>query len=164
VGVDLGDELLISNFTARESYITQFPWAISNSADDILFSSRISPNFMRIESDEQQELVQGTPIWLASRLFGYWKGDIKIRLKFICSQYHRGRVRISWDPVGAIGSTTESTTEVYTKIVDLAKCTDITMNIPYMQTTAFQSVSKNIENQYSNNGSQTHMLDMTMVC
>lgn len=156
VGVSLGDELLISNFTQRESYITQFPWAITNAPDDILFSSRINPNFFRMESITNQDLIQGTPLWLASRLFAQWKGDIKLRFKFICSQYHRGRVRISWDPVGAIGTTADSTTEVYTKIVDLAKCTDITVNIPYMQTTAFQAVDRNFTQLYANDGSKTH--------
>ncbi len=156
IGADLGDELLIKHFTNRESYITQFPWAISNAPDDVLFSAKINPSFFRTEAGTSQTYLQGTPIWLASQMFGFWKGDIKLRFKFICSQYHRGRVRISWDPVGAIGSTVDTTTEVYTKIVDIAKCTDITVNIPYMQTTAFQSVYKGSTMNYSNNGAQVH--------
>ncbi len=85
-----------------------------------MFSTAISPYYLRAEAaGATSTLVQGTPLWLAQKPFSFWKGDIKIRMKFNCSMYHRGRVRISWDPVGAIGSTVDSTTEVYTKIVDI---------------------------------------------
>jgi hypothetical protein len=161
LGVDLGDELLISNIVARESYITQFPWAIANSPDDILFSTAISPNYIRAVAGTQQTFIQGTPLWLASKPFTFWRGDIKVRLKFICSQYHRGRVRVSWDPVGAIGATVDSSTEVYTKIIDLAKCTDITINVPFMQDTAFLECPSSVSNFYSNDGAQTHIAGFT---
>jgi hypothetical protein len=161
VGVDLKDELLISSMVSRETYLTQFPWAISGAVDGILFSAKITPALMRTEAGTDQTLIQGTPMWLVSSLFSFWRGDIKFRFKFICSQYHRGRVRISWDPVGAIGSTTDSSTEVYTKIVDLAKCSDIEINVPYMQDTAFCSIDQTIQNNYSNDGSQTHQSGFT---
>jgi hypothetical protein len=157
VGIDLKDELLISSFVSRETYLTQFPWLISNAPDTILFSTRITPTMLRVESGINQQLIQGTPMWLVSSLFSYWRGDIKIRFKFICSQYHRGRVRISWDPVGAIGSTVDTSTEVYTKIVDLAKCSDIEINVPFMQDTAFLSTDQTIQNNYANDGTMVHI-------
>ncbi len=161
VGIDTGDELLISNIVQRETYITQFPWAISNVVDDILFSIGITPTLDRIEVASTASIVNQSPMSMVSRMFSYWRGDIKLRLKFNCSQYHRGRVRISWDPVGAIGSTADSTTEVFTKIVDLAKCTDIDINIPYMQSTAFLNCSSNYSTWYANNGSVVNSFGIT---
>ncbi len=153
IGVDLGDELLISGITKRESYLTQFPWAISNAPDDILFSIAATPTLMRTAAGTNQTIVQLTPMAMVSRMFAYWRGDIKIRLKFNCSQYHKGRLRISWDPVGAIGATVDSTTEVFTQIVDLADCTDVTINIPYMQDTAFLNCLTSYGTNYANDGS-----------
>jgi len=161
VGVDVGDELLITSFTERESYLTQFPWAMSDAPDKVLFSTQISPFMERIEAGVSQTLINMTPLSLVARMFAYWRGDIKLRLKFNCSQYHKGRVRISWDPVGDIGATVDSTTEVYTKIVDLAKCTDIDINIPYMQTTAFLNSITTFANRYANDGSQTNSAGAT---
>lgn len=155
VGLDTGDELLISNITNRESYITQFPWAISNSVDDILFSANVTPQMERTATGVNQTIVQMTPMALVARMFAFWRGDIKFRFKFNCSQYHKGRVRISWDPVGSIGSTANSTTEVYTRIVDLSDSTDVTINIPYMQETAFCNRTNTIGQRFANDGTRT---------
>ena len=94
-------------------------------------------------------------------MFAFWRGDIKVRLKFVCSQYHKGRLRVSWDPIGDIGGTTDSTTEVFTQIVDLAECTDVTFNIPYMQNTAFLNRFLTYSNRYSNDGSITNTAGYT---
>lgn len=161
VGVDMGDELLIHNITSREAYITQFTWTLAGAPDDILFSTQISPFFERIASGTNQTLLQLTPMSLVARMFSYWRGDIKIRLKFVCSQYHKGRLRVSWDPVGAIGSTADSTTEVFTQIVDLADCTDITFNIPYMQPTAFLNSIFTYAQRFANDGSITNSAGAT---
>lgn len=59
------------------------------------------------------------------------------RFKFICTKYHRGRVRINWDPHGEIGSTGNYTTETYTKIVDISEETDVEFRVPYTQPTAY---------------------------
>jgi hypothetical protein len=105
VGLDTGDELLVKKFTERESYITQFNWAVSAAPDDLLFATNVTPYMERIVAGTGQTIVQMTPMSLVGRMFSYWRGDIKFRFKFNCSQYHKGRVRISWDPVGSIGTT-----------------------------------------------------------
>ena len=152
IGIDLGDECLIQSFCSRECYLTQFPWTVAGSPDDILFSIAVSPFLERIASGTNQTLIQMSPMSLCARMFSYWRGDIKIRMKFNCSQYHKGRLRISWDPVGAIGATADSTTEVFTQIVDLADCTDVTFNIPYMQDLAFLGRFGDYAQRFSNDG------------
>jgi len=161
VGIDTGDELLINHITDREAYITQFSWTMAGAPDDILFSAQVSPFMERTGAGTNQTLVQMTPMSLVARMFSFWRGDIKFRMKFICSQYHKGRVRVSWDPVGAIGSTADSTTEVFTQIVDLADCTDITFNIPYMQTTAFLNCIYTYSQRFANDGSITNSAGAT---
>lgn len=156
LGLDSGDELLIENIVKRESYLALFNWTIANVPDDILFSMRVTPYLERADAGTNQTIVQMTPMSMIARLFAYWKGDIKLRLKFVCSQYHKGRLRVSWDPVGAIGSTADSTTEVFTQIVDLAECTDITFNIPYMQDLAFLQKYPSFAARYAVDGSMTN--------
>ncbi len=132
-GADFNDELLVKNIVCRESYLDQFPWTVAASPDQLLFSSRVSPNLFQSSSQASQYQINGTPMWMVSQMFRYWKGDITFRFKIISSQFHRGRLRFSWDPNGAISTTTDSTTEVYTKIVDIADSTDVSLTIPYMQ-------------------------------
>ncbi len=132
LGVDLEDELNISSFVQRESYLTTFSWTTAGVADTLLWNSRVTPSFARYTADVSQTVINATPVWMMQRCFNYWKGDLEFRFKIICSQYHRGRLRFSWDPVGALATTTDSTTEVYTKIVDIADTTDVIIRIPYL--------------------------------
>lgn len=141
-GCDFGDELLVSNLVCRESFLTSFDWATSAATNALLFNIGASPVYMGVTAGTNQTIINGTPMWMVSRLFDYWKGDVEIRFKVICSQYHRGRLRFSWDPRGDIAGTTDSTTEVYTKIVDIAEATDITIRIPYMAATEYLTTSR----------------------
>jgi hypothetical protein len=151
MGADLGDELLISKFVGRECLLTTFDWSSSNVVNDLLFNIGIFPGYQKnaaIYTGPTQSIVYTTPLYMISKLFAYWRGDITIRLKFIASQFHRGRVRISWDPVGDIANTVDSTTEVFTKIVDIAECSDVSITIPYMQPTAFLDSPMSLYNRF----------------
>lgn len=136
-GADFGDELQISNIVCRESYYTKFTWSTARSSNDLLFNIRVTPANLATTSGVGQTILNGTPTWLVAKMFNNWTGDMEYRFKIICSQYHRGRLRFSWDPNGPISTTSETTTEVYTKIVDIAESTDIVIRIPYMQDTAY---------------------------
>ncbi len=144
-GCDFGDELLVSNLVTRESYLANYPWNVSNATDDLLFNIGISPMKMGAVAGTNQTIINGTPMWMVSRLFDYWKGDIEVRFKIICSQYHRGRLRFSWDPRGDIANTVDSTTEVYTKIVDIAETSDVTIRVPYMAATEYLPTSRALD-------------------
>jgi len=83
-------------------------------------------------------------MWVVSNLFDYWRGDIIFDFKVLCSQYHRGRLRISWDPVGDIANTTDSSTEVYTSVVDITENTNVSVRVPYCQRTAYQKIPSDL--------------------
>jgi len=147
-GCDFGDELAIENLVGRESYLTSYTWTTANTADSLLFSIGVSPILLGTTTGTNQTIINGTPLWMVSRLFDYWRGDIEFRFKIICSQYHRGRLRFSWDPRGDICNTVDSTTEVYTKIVDIAEITDVTIRVPYMAATEYLETTRTLTERY----------------
>lgn len=136
-GVDASDEMQISSIVQRESYLTTFPWASSDASDKHLFTMRVAPTIRRVTATTGSSRINFTPMGYLAEAFTLWRGDIKVRLKFICSQYHRGRVLVTWDPVGSPSSTVDTATEVYSQIVDLAESTDVEFNIPYIQPQAY---------------------------
>jgi hypothetical protein len=138
-GVDLGDELNINHICSREAYMDTVFWDSSQVTDDLIWNARVEPGYI-LATTGTQDIVQGTPAWMVSRLFAYWRGDIIFRLKFLCTKYHRGRVRISWDPYGDIAGTSDSTTQVYNKIVDITSETDVEFRVPYTQETSYLRV------------------------
>jgi hypothetical protein len=138
-GLDVGDELNISHMCSREAYIETIFWTSADVTDDLLWNLRVEPGYI-VTKTITQTAVQGTPAWMASRLFKFWRGDIIFRFKFLCTKYHRGRVRITWDPYGDVSATPDSTTQVYNKIIDITSETDVEFRVPFIQETSYLEV------------------------
>lgn len=136
-GVDSEDELALSKIVSRDCFIDSFTWAASDASDTLLWNCGVTPELLRRTAISGQEYITGTPGWFVCRAFDYWRGDMLLHLKVICSQYHRGRLRVSWDPRASIGSVAQSTTEVFTEIIDITEKTDIVLRIPYTQITPY---------------------------
>jgi hypothetical protein len=134
------DEMVIANLVQKESYLTTATWANTNSVDDLLFTSIVNPTLHDNDNGSSPK-VYLTPMAWMSLLFKEWRGDIIFRFKFIATPYHKGRVRISYDPSGYSGeniiSDSVSQNVVQTQIIDLGEESDIEIRIPYQQATAF---------------------------
>lgn len=139
-GVPNIDELSIAHLVSKESYLCTFPWSTSNVGDDLLFNSAVTPVMFDITSATNPELFF-TPMGWVSNMFQYWRGDVIFRFRFICSQYHRGRVRIIYDPSGSsaqnILNTTATQASVFNEIIDLTKDTNVEVRVPYQQALAW---------------------------
>lgn len=136
-GCTLNDEMNIINFCKRESYYTQFDWTSIQTSGNLLWNARVNaiPNVRFATSGG--ELVYTTPMYMVAKNFHYWRGDIIYRFKILCSQYHKGRLEINWSPSGTSGSVVDSSNQIYTKIVDITKNTDIEFVVPYLQASAY---------------------------
>nr|ULG00018.1 MAG: putative structural polyprotein [Marnaviridae sp.] len=142
VGLTSEDEMTIPYLVQKQSYLTQTTWSSTHAVDTILFSSVVTP----ILYDSDPPSVSGvklfmTPMAWISNLFNNWRGDVIFTFKIIASQYHKGRLRISFDPSGYaaenILNDANTSNVVFTKIVDLADSNEVEVRIPYQQAAAF---------------------------
>lgn len=140
-GTDAYDPLAIDRLVQHESFLVRTTWATTNVTDDILFYSRVNPWMYRSTGTAVNSFVDFTPLAYVSRLFNDWRGDIIFRFKIIASPYHKGRLLIAFDPQGTAGTnlvnTTNTTSAVYTQIVDLGDTNDVEIRVPYQQALAF---------------------------
>ncbi len=145
LGMDNKDEMVINYITNRESYLGWTQWNTTNNVDDILFTSLVTPLLLDSYTDANNNTVvyHTTLSWLTP-LFKNWRGDIIFRFRFVASPFHKGRVRISYDPTGTSANNIINTTATYstvkTHIVDLGEEQDIELRIPYQQATSFLQV------------------------
>jgi hypothetical protein len=135
VGVNSDDELLIKNFCSREAFIFDATWDLTDAPDYQLFHMDVCPLLKRVVSGTNEEFYHHSPMGHAAGLFKYWRGDIKVRIKVICSQYHRGRMIVTWDPSRQMP--TASSDRHFSKVIDIAENTDIEIIVPYIQNTAY---------------------------
>lgn len=137
IGLSPRDELAISNIATRESFYFTFNWFQTNTYNDLLYNMRITPSLHRTSLDSGAIKYYLTPQHMLAEMFHYWRGDIIVRFKVIATRYHKGRLRISWDPDADIYAATDTMNVVFTKIVDIANEQDFEIRIPYQQSAAF---------------------------
>nr|UNY42041.1 MAG: polyprotein [Picornavirales sp.] len=135
VGLDGQDELDISYIAGRESYIGSAILSSTDSVDTLTLVSRVTPclsyNYNSVAP------WQFTPMGYVASMFKYWRGDIIFRFKFICTRFHKGRVRITFDPANNISTSVPDYTTVFNEVVDIGAETDIEVRVPYSQAKTF---------------------------
>lgn len=136
-GIEPEDPLAITKFVGHESYLVSATWSTSTPVDTPLFTATVSPN-MGTFPTTTGSFSQYTPLALVARLFNSWRGDIIFTFRFIATPFHKGRVRISYDPYGSTVQTVADTGPVvFNRIVDLGAETDVEVRIPYQQALAW---------------------------
>ncbi len=152
-GLDNEDELSISSLVTRDSYVANFTWGTTDSADTRLFISRVTPRMFYLTSEANNGIVDQTPMSFVSSMFQYWRGDIIFKFDIIRSKYHRGRLRISFDPTGSASvnlfNVSEASNAVFTTIVDIDETDSVEFTVPYQQALAYLECRQNLFYQTS---------------
>lgn len=153
-GVPLGDELTITSFVQREALVAIRTWASTATSGDLIHNNYVHPGLTVHTAGTNVDMFDFTPMSYAAMFFSKWRGDIIVRVKIICSQYHRGRLEFFWDPHVALNTISNTSHVNYTQIVDISECDDIEFRIPYTQTTAYRDVN----NDHTVNDNSTSFL------
>jgi hypothetical protein len=140
IGMNSGvDEMSIAYLAGRESYLTAATWSTTNLVDDTLFYSRVNPNLFNV--DTSLSAIYMTPMCWVAKAFKDWRGSMIFRFQIISSKYHKGKLKISFDPTGYaaqnIGNVAASSNIVHTAIVDIGETTNVEFEVPYQQALQF---------------------------
>lgn len=147
-GLDGQDELSMAYLKKKESLFAVASWETSDAVDAKLLNARVTPSLnYNVSISNPTPTVVGyktyhTPISYISQLFKHWRGSLKFRFKVVASKYHKGRLKIAFDPLNDISTTTTQTNEVYVHVLDLAETNEITIEIPYHQALAWLEVAQ----------------------
>lgn len=144
-GLPADDELAIANIAKRPALIRVVRWRSSDVTDTSLFRANVTPTWCRTVGSAPTQYYVDLPMAHIARLFSNWRGDLMIRLVFIKSQYHQGRLRVNYDPVGDIYSNANSETTTITKVIDIETTDYLEFRIPYMQPQSWLRVIPTIQ-------------------
>lgn len=127
IGISLPDELSIASIAARETWLTSMPWTVTKVAGDLLWNARVSPQTMYTTGGQYFMPA----CMFAVHPFQYWRGKMRYRFQIVASDYHKGRLRIVWDPnyVESLESNVQ-----FTKIIDISEERDVTIEVDWGQT------------------------------
>lgn len=124
-GLGGADPLNIKSIAAKESYLTKFTWAIGTAPETLLWNARVTP-VTWAEGPVPPTSFHFPACAFAALPFKYWTGTMKFRFQIVASSFHKGRIKIVYDPEYL--ATNEYNTN-YLKIVDIADEQDFTISV-----------------------------------
>lgn len=136
-----GDDMTIKAIATTESYFTRFEWDRTDSSDTLLFRTAVTPSVISYNGTDIRKEVHTTPQFHAAAPFQYWRGSMTYRFSVACSNFHRGRLRIVYDPVSPDTITTPPDfATTYQRVIDISETKDFEITIPWNQDAAFRQV------------------------
>lgn len=125
-GLGEADELTIKSIATRESYLTQFNWRVDDPTETPLWQTEVTPMTWAVNDITTPPEMHVPACAFAAIPFRNWYGSMKYRFQIVSSNYHKGRIKIVYDPHGFASN--EYNTN-YTYIVDIAEDKDFTVQI-----------------------------------
>ncbi|APG78012.1 hypothetical protein 2 [Beihai picorna-like virus 51] len=126
-GINATDELPIASIAGRESYLTFFNWSMNAAPQTRLIALRVDP-FLTIESDGEYHFTAPAAAVLP---FKYWRGTMRFRFQVVSSAYHKGRLRVVYDPLTLVPNAEFNTH--YTTVHDISTDKDFTIDVGWAQ-------------------------------
>jgi hypothetical protein len=137
-GTDI-DEMAYDYVKEIPSYITTFQWALADAADDDIWSDQIGPAYAfssrNVTTNAAALAVRDyAPFAYASRFFQFWRGSITYTFKIIKTEFHSGRLLVSFRPGSAVVPTAVNRNYLYREIIDIRLTNEFKVTIPYVNT------------------------------
>lgn len=129
VGLPPVDEMAISHLVGKENIIHRADWDESAAAETLIASINVTPFQFKRDTNPTVASAQLTSQMAVAMLFGYWKGSITYRMQVIASAMHRGRLRIVYEPTGAL--LYPEFNQVYSRVIDIETCRDVEIPIKW---------------------------------
>jgi hypothetical protein len=154
-GIGSADELSLSYLKTKESYFAATSWSTSDADGTQLWNMRVNP-FQATSIDINDSLSASVgrqtyhvPLSYVGSMFKHWRGDIIVRMKVVCTKFHKGRLKISYDPRGDITTSDPAENAVYTEILDIGERDDVELRIPYHQDLPWLKINQTLTDNWS---------------
>lgn len=142
-GIGSEDEMALSTVLQKKSVLTPIGWSTADTVGTCIFTARVSPMLFGRQDIFDAGLVARstrvyhTPMSYVGMMFQHWRGDVIFDFEVVCTKFHKGRLKISWDPVGTGGATSLPENVVYTTILDIGENNKASLRVPFHSAYAF---------------------------
>ncbi len=146
LGVSGEDELVLSRFAARSSWVGTATWNQTHTVGTFVGGAVVTP-YVAVQGTYTKPVsVQGptgyntvghvvpTPCAFASMFARYWKGIMCYKFTVTCSPYHKGRLRVYYEPNPSNYTYAPQVNLNNSAILDLAESRTITVEVPWQST------------------------------
>lgn len=133
------DEMSFNYLKGRKAYVTKFTWASTDVSGTTLKGLSVVPTTfyepgVTTLSGTVANWASHTPFSYLSKFFIYWRGSIEITLKIVKTDFHSGRLLITFTPLNSPTTTptVQSSILALREIVDIRTQSEIKLRLPYL--------------------------------
>lgn len=133
------DEMSFAFLKGVAALTDRITWLNSATSGTSIYSSALSPQTIyqagtTTYSTHTTVWRTGPPIYYLSNFFSYWRGSFKLVIKLIKTEFHSGRLQITWTPRGYGTSATPTlSTGLLSQrwLVDIRESNTIELELPW---------------------------------
>lgn len=144
-GLSNDDEMALVHILTRPSTLVITDWRTVDTVGTVMFCAAVSPMLFQqfvvpTLGSSSAYRIYSTPMSYVGAMFTHWRGDIVFDIEVVCTKFHKGRLKISWDPhySGTVGSLVPDENTVFNTILDIGESNKTSLVIPYHQALAWQ--------------------------
>nr|QIJ25856.1 hypothetical protein [Warroolaba Creek virus 2] len=129
------DEMDLSHVLSIPNFWDRFTWKVSDTTNSVLWNNFVTPMKIKPYSTTIMDRFRCTHMGYVANTHGYWRGSIVYTFKFVKTQFHSGRLRISFIPFyynATISIGTPDVSRTQKIIVDLRTSTEVSFTVPYV--------------------------------
>lgn len=133
------DELSFKYLFSIPYWVQTSTFTTSNVVGDVLATMIVRPvPFQYTVTTNGVTTYNWGPLGFISNYFGYWRGTLIYKFKFVKTEFHSGRIAICYQPaVQHVAQSTfipnyNSSNYVHREIIDLREANEITIEIPFL--------------------------------
>nr|QJI52084.1 MAG: hypothetical protein 2 [Dicistroviridae sp.] len=140
------DEMSWNYIKSIPAYLENFSFTTSSVVAATLYKKAIGPLLLYnqydngLASPNLAVFRSFPPFGHVANAFGRYRGGIKMILKFVKTDFHSGRILITWSPNPSLAVDPTLATSAYSMrtIVDIREVTEVEITLPYMLKGAWQ--------------------------
>jgi hypothetical protein len=120
------DEMTIDYFVTKFGYRTKVNITAAATIGTVLFNANLSP-----AQQSATEVSYPKPYMMLAKLFRYWRGNFRFRIKFVKTKMHTARLMFAFAP--GVTSNLSLTQAEYThrEVVDIAETDELVYELPF---------------------------------
>jgi len=147
-GTDI-DEMSIDFIKNIYCYDEKIQWTTADASGLLLYNELVSPDIywqQITDSAGVNSNVVVAPITGLSQLYGYYRGGVTYKFKFVKTEFHTGRLLIlvqPWDQNTTTNTVpaTSSQNYLHRTIIDTRTCNEFEVEVPYISTSPWKKTT-----------------------
>lgn len=130
------DEMSLQFLQQISTYWVTTTWSTGQIAGIVVKSFELNPAIFE-NTDAPSIGVYPLPVCMLANAFRYYRGSLIVKLKIAKTQFHSGRLIVSFSPSTGVGQsdwTNNDSAYLFREILDVRDATEYTFTIPYVST------------------------------